>query len=71
VEVTEAEVSFAPGMSPLLKLVLAKVTALSAIFAVVTAVAANLSVVTFKFNMAFVSTASFASSLAVIAFAAI
>ena len=43
---TEAEVSFAPGISPSLKLVLAKVTALLAIFAVVTDVAANLSVVT-------------------------
>ena len=50
---------------------MAKVTALSAIFAVVTDVAANLSVVTFKSVIAAVSTASSASSLEVTAFAAI
>ena len=54
---TEADVNFAPGISPSLKLVFTKVTALSAIFAVVTAVAANLPVVTFKSVIAAVSTA--------------
>ena len=70
-DVIEAEVIFAPGISPSLKFVLAKVTALLAIFAVVTDVAANLSVVTFKFVIAAVSTALSASSLEPIAFAAI
>ena len=58
-------------MSPSLKLVLAKVTVLSAIFVTVTAPAANLPSVTFQFVIAAVSTALSASSLEVIAFAAI
>ena len=66
-----ALVIFAPGISPLLKFVLTKVIAPSRIFPDVIAKFAIFSVATLKFVIAAVSTALSASSLEVMAFAAI